>query len=131
MGKDDEDLASSTRMKAHVGRVVGTVATAVSLLRDLPTLVPVLHSLGLKHVGYGVIPAHYDVVGQAIIKSLGTALGDKFTPAVMNAYLKVFTIVKNTMLEKCDYSKLAAPEPAPAPAQNDKAANAAKKKKVG
>jgi len=97
-----------TRMKAHAGRVVSTVATAVSLLRSLETLVPVLHSLGLKHVGYGVIPAHYDVVGQALIKSLTTALGEKMTPAVTNAYLKVFTILKNTMLEKCDYSKLVA-----------------------
>merc|ERR1712066_973264 len=100
------DLTHSSKMKAHAGRVVTTLATAVSLLRDLPTLVPVLHGLGLKHVGYGVIPAHYDVVGQALIKSLGTALGDKMTPAVTNAYLKVFTVVKQTMIEKCDYSKL-------------------------
>merc|ERR1711862_896909 len=100
-----------TRMKAHGGRVVSTVATAVSLLRSLETLVPVLHSLGLRHVGYGVIPAHYDVVGQALIKCLGTALGSNMTPAVTNAYLKVFTIVKSTMIEKCDYAKLAAPEP--------------------
>merc|ERR1719359_1176262 len=67
--KDEDDIATSERMKAHAGRVVSTVATAVSLLRDLPTLVPVLHSLGLKHVGFGVLPVHYDLLGQAIIKS--------------------------------------------------------------
>jgi hypothetical protein len=75
----------------------------------------------LKHVGYGVIPAHYDVVGQAIIKSLGTALGDKMTPAVTNAYLKVYTIVKNTMLEKVAEAKLAVEAAEVAPAQGGEA----------
>jgi hemoglobin-like flavoprotein len=96
--KDEPDISKSSTMKAHAGRVVGTVATAVSLLRDLDTLVPVLQELGLRHVGYGVIPAHYDIVGQALIKSLTTALGPQMTPAVTNAYLKVFTIVKTTMI---------------------------------
>lgn len=108
--KDDPDISSSPMMRAHGAKIVNTVGTAVSLLRDLDTLVPVLHSLGLRHVGYGVIPAHYDIVGQALIQSLGTALGPNMTPAVTNAYLKVFTIVKNTMIEKCDYKSLAPPE---------------------
>merc|ERR1712100_616468 len=111
-----EDLNTSSRLKTHAGKVVGTIGTAVSLLRDLPTLVPVLHELGLKHVGYSVVPEHYDVVGQALIKTLQTGLGPNMTPAVTNAYLKVYGVVKATMLEKCDYAKLAAPEAAPAPA---------------
>lgn len=102
----DDDLATSTKMKVHGGKVIATVGTAVSLLRDLPTLVPVLHELGLKHVGFSVVPEHYDVVGQALIKCLSTSLGPNMTPAVTNAYLKVYGVVKTTMLEKCDYSKL-------------------------
>eukprot|EP00440_Ansanella_granifera_P026274 gb/GFBE01028535.1/.p1 GENE.gb/GFBE01028535.1/~~gb/GFBE01028535.1/.p1 ORF type:complete len:175 (+),score=49.02 gb/GFBE01028535.1/:1-525(+) len=87
-----------SRLEAHVIKVVETTATAVSLLKDLPTLVPVLQGLGLKHVGYNVKPEHYDVVGQALIAALATALGDKFTEPVKNAYLKVWTIIKNTMV---------------------------------
>eukprot|EP00929_Paragymnodinium_shiwhaense_P036343 TRINITY_DN1948_c0_g1_i3.p1 TRINITY_DN1948_c0_g1~~TRINITY_DN1948_c0_g1_i3.p1 ORF type:complete len:172 (+),score=56.70 TRINITY_DN1948_c0_g1_i3:83-598(+) len=83
----------------HATKVVTTVGTAVSLLRDLGTLVPVLQALGLKHHGLGVIPAHYDVVGEAIIESLQVALGDKFTEPVKNAWLKVFTVMKNTMVD--------------------------------
>ncbi|CAJ1371537.1 unnamed protein product [Effrenium voratum] len=85
-------------LECHALKVVETVATAVSLLKDLDTLVPVLQSLGLKHVGYGVIPAHYDVVGQAFIATLEATLGRHFTESVKNAYLKVWKIVKDTMV---------------------------------
>ncbi|CAE7442653.1 ngb2 [Symbiodinium microadriaticum] len=85
-------------LEVHALKVVETVATAVSLLKDLDTLVPVLQSLGLKHVGYGVEKAHYDVVGQALIATLEVALSRHFTEPVKNAYLKVWTIVRDTMI---------------------------------
>merc|ERR1719247_2060331 len=47
------------------------------------------------------------------------------TPAVTNAYLKVFTIVKNTMIEKCDYASLA-----PAEAKEKEKTEDAHKKKT-
>eukprot|EP00927_Polykrikos_kofoidii_P012495 TRINITY_DN15387_c0_g1_i2.p2 TRINITY_DN15387_c0_g1~~TRINITY_DN15387_c0_g1_i2.p2 ORF type:complete len:175 (-),score=39.41 TRINITY_DN15387_c0_g1_i2:302-826(-) len=81
----------------HATGVVTTVATAIGMLTELDMLVPILKELGARHVGYGVVPAHYDVVGEALIESLAVALGTNFTPAVKNAYLKVFTTVKMTM----------------------------------
>ena len=85
-------------LEVHALKVVETVATAVSLLKDLDTLVPILQGLGLKHVGYGVEKAHYDVVGQAFIATLEVALARHFTEPVKNAYLKVWTIVRDTMI---------------------------------
>ena len=35
--------------------------------------------MGLKHVGYGVQAAHYDVVGQALIETLSVTLQRHFT----------------------------------------------------
>jgi hemoglobin-like flavoprotein len=98
--KDKNWKAPGSRFEKHAIAVVATTATAVSLLTDLPTLVPVLKGLGLKHMGYGVIPAHYDVVGQALIASLAAALGENFTPAVKNAYIKMWGVVKETMLSE-------------------------------
>ncbi|CAE8583537.1 unnamed protein product, partial [Polarella glacialis] len=57
--------APGGRLEVHATKVVTTLAVAIELLRDLGTLVPVLKELGLKHVGFGVLPEHYDVVGQA------------------------------------------------------------------
>merc|ERR1711862_997818 len=86
------------RATARATRVVQTVDTAVKLLTDLGTLVPVLQELGLKHVGFNVVPEHYDVVGQAVLASLATALGDKFTPTVKNSWIKVYTTIKTVMV---------------------------------
>ena len=84
---------------AHVTKVVTTVGTAVSLLTDLDTLVPVLQALGLKHQTLGVAPEHYDIVGEAVIESLAVALGPNFTDPVKNAWLKIYTTVKTVMTQ--------------------------------
>lgn len=97
--KDEETMwLPGSRLEKHGARVVSTVATAVSLLKDLDTLVPVLQTLGLKHVGYKVLPPHYEIVGQAFIATLDDALQTEFTEAVKNAYLKVWKIVQATMI---------------------------------
>jgi len=86
-----------------------TVGVAVAGLKDLGALVPVLEGLGAKHkpyaaphshratntittssciayrlcyCRYGVIAAHYDIVGQALLATLESALGDAWTPPV-------------------------------------------------
>ena len=97
--RDEETMwEPGSRLEKHGARVVNTVATAVSLLKDLETLVPVLQKLGVQHVGYKVLPPHYDVVGQAFIATLEDALQTEFTEAVKNAYLKVWNIVQTTMM---------------------------------
>lgn len=137
--KDDEGenlWKVGGRATAHANKVVITIDTAVKLLGDLGTLVPVLQSLGLRHVGYNVIPEHYDVVGQAVIASLGTALGDKFTEPVKNAWIKVYTTVKTVMcgdnykveVEECA-AKVEEDAKAKAKAEAKKSSEAAIKKK--
>ena len=97
--KDEETMwLPGSRLEKHGARVVNTVATAVSMLNDLEALVPVLQRLGLQHVGYKVLPPHYDVVDQAFIATLDDALQTEFTEAVKNAYLKVWKIVQATMI---------------------------------
>merc|ERR1712226_427480 len=72
--KDEPDMYNSSRFKQVSTRTVATVGTAVSMLRNLDDLVPVLADLGTKHIAYGVIPAHYDVVGQALLETLALGL---------------------------------------------------------
>merc|ERR1712039_147805 len=97
--KDDwKNLYESPRLKAHATKVVSTVGVAVSMLTKLDALVPVLKELGLKHVGYGIQPAHYDVVGKALIATLSDSLENAFTPDVQAAWTKVYGIVSTTMI---------------------------------
>jgi len=97
--KDDwKNLYESPRLKAHAAKVIATVGTAVAGLNKLDALVPVLKELGLKHVGYGIQPAHYDVVGKALIATLTESLDRAFTPDVHAAWTKVYGIVSTTMI---------------------------------
>jgi len=59
-----------------------------------------LKQLGDRHKGYGVVEAHFDVVGQALIKTLGMALGDKFTDELKGYWVIVFGMVKSAMNPK-------------------------------
>lgn len=95
-----EELYKSERFMAHATGVIRTVDTAVSMLApDLDPLVEVLHELGKKHAQYGALPAHYAVVGRALIDTLEKAMGDKFTNEVKTAWAHIYDILSSSMIE--------------------------------
>jgi len=91
-------VAANPNVQAHGEKVVSTVGVAVSMLSKLGELVPVLKDLGAKHTKYGVAAAHYPVVGSAFLKTLSVGLGESYTPAVAEAYTKMWGVVEATML---------------------------------
>ncbi len=106
-----DSLFADPKFKKHAAGVISTVDAAVGMLGgDLTPLVGILKDLGKKHVAYGVIPAHYDVVGQALIETLATAMGEAFTPDVKRAWVEIYGIVSSTMIEGGEYDKVE-PEP--------------------
>ena len=69
----------STDMAAQKKNLMQTLAVVVRSLDRLEDLVPAVQALGRRHGGYGVRPAHYDMVGGALLWTLGQGLGDAFT----------------------------------------------------
>lgn len=96
-------IYESATFKGHAAKVMGTVDKAVSLLTEVPTLLPVLEGLGARHKGYGVIAAHYDIVGQALLDTLALGLGDKFTPALKAAWAEIYGVISSTMIKGAKY----------------------------
>ena len=93
------DYEESEPFKEHAVTVMTTIDKALSLLGDLDTLVPVLSQLGKQHVNYGVLPEHYNWVGEALIDTLAAALGEAgFTDDVREAYECVYGVVSSTMI---------------------------------
>ena len=83
----------------HQGqRLMQMISAAVDKLDDLPTLVPVLESLAQRHAGYGVREPHYQAAGAALLKTLGQGLGDDFTPAVRDAWARVYGLIAEVMV---------------------------------
>lgn len=80
-------------------RLMTMIVTAVRLLDDPDTLLPTLRILGARHLGYGVKPTHYDMVGQALLGTLAMGLGEAFTPSVREAWIAMYGVVSKTMQE--------------------------------
>ncbi len=88
-------------------RLMQMIGAAVNKLDDLPTLVPILESLGKRHAGYGVEDRHYETVGAALIETLGQGLGEEFTPAVKAAWTEVYGVIANTMKSAANHKLVA------------------------
>lgn len=78
-------------------RLMAMIAAAVAGLDDLPALERTLAELGRRHVGYGVQPAHYELVGGALLDTLAAALGPAFTPAHRSAWAGFYGHLSRSM----------------------------------
>ena len=86
-------------MSAQATKLMQMISAAVGKLNDLETLVPILQQLGKRHVGYGVVPEHYAVVGASLLKTLEQGLGPAFTPATKEAWISVYGVMTKVMTE--------------------------------
>ncbi|MEO8279391.1 MAG: globin family protein [Ideonella sp.] len=80
-------------------RLMSMIGAAVGLLDRPNALIPVLQKLGARHVGYGVVEAHYATVGNALMWTLEQGLGDAFTAETRAAWAEMYGIVSRTMIE--------------------------------
>jgi hemoglobin-like flavoprotein len=64
--------------------------------------------LGRKHTGYGVRPEHYDVVGEALLWTLGQGLGDAFTIETEEAWTAAYVLLSTVMQEAAAGVEMAA-----------------------
>jgi len=83
---------------ADQGRKLMTmINTAVNGLDRLNAIVPAVEELGARHAGYGVKDEDYDTVGEALLWTLSTGLGDDFTPQVKAAWAETYNVLADTM----------------------------------
>jgi hemoglobin-like flavoprotein len=78
-------------------KLMGMLATAVTNLHQVETILPAVEELGRRHGSYGVTATHYQPVGEALIWTLGKGLGDAFTPAVEGAWVAAYTTLAGVM----------------------------------
>ncbi len=84
--------------------MVATLDKAIMMLEsDFDGLVEILTALGKRHKGYGVLPEHFPIVGDALIGTLQEALGESFTPDVKAAWKEIYGVISSTMIEGAGY----------------------------
>ncbi len=77
-------------------KLMQTLAVVVKGLDSLETIVPAIEQLAIRHVHYGVTPAHWDSVGTALLMTLEETFGDAFTEEVFDAWATAYAIITAT-----------------------------------
>lgn len=91
-------LFADSDMRAQEMKLMAALALVVGKLRQLDEVIPVLESLAVKHVGYGVKESHYRTVGQALIQTLSLAFGERFTPELRAAWVAAYGAISGVMI---------------------------------
>lgn len=93
----DLELLFKGNLSEQGRKLMQMLALAVNSLDRMEQLLPVVRSLGSRHVSYGVRDKDYDTVGQALLWTLRKGLGEAFTPDVEAAWSNVYTALASAM----------------------------------
>jgi hemoglobin-like flavoprotein len=96
-------LFAKTNMQQQGRHLFDALTLVVDSLRNSEVLVATLEGLGTRHVRYGVLPAHYPMVGGALLKAFSTCLGEAWTADVEQAWVEAYGAVTELMLTGADY----------------------------
>jgi hemoglobin-like flavoprotein len=93
----DLELLFKGNLSEQGRKLMQMLGIAVNGLDRIEQLLPVVRSLGARHVTYGVRDKDYDTVGQALLWTLRKGLGDAFTPDVEAAWSDVYATLASVM----------------------------------
>ena len=101
-------LFAHTDMDAQRKNLMQTLTVVVKSIDKLEAIVPAVEALGRRHAGYGVEPAMFATVGQALIDTLAVGLGDAFTNETRNAWVDAYGILSSVMIGAMEQESIAA-----------------------
>jgi nitric oxide dioxygenase len=87
-----DDIAGQRRA------LLGSLGMIVNNLRSPEKLTEYLGGLGERHVPYGAVEAHYDVVGAVLLQAMAELAGDLWTDDLAAAWTVAYGAVKGIML---------------------------------
>jgi len=86
-------------VKEQSRKLMNMVTYVVAKLDKLDTIVNEIKSLAQRHNKYGAQKDHYAVVGDCLIYTLKTGLGAKWTAEVESAWVAVYKILSDAMIQ--------------------------------
>ena len=79
-------------------KLVAALATVVSGLSNLPSVLPAASALAKRHVGYGAKPEHYTAVGEALLWTLARGLGAQWNHQLADAWTAAYATLSGYMI---------------------------------
>jgi|SRR5262245_21684205 len=93
----DLELLFTGNLSEQGRKLMQMLGLAVNSLDRMEQLLPLVRSLGARHVTYGVRDKDYGTVGEALLWTLRKGLGDAFTPDVEAAWSNVYATLASAM----------------------------------
>ncbi len=96
---ETKPLFAQTNMRRQQALLMGAIATVLKYLQTGQTdeLTATLAVLGQRHVGYGVKPENYPMVGAALLDTFANFFGDQWTPELNTAWAEAYQAVASLM----------------------------------
>lgn len=101
-------LFAGTDIGEQGRKLMQAIGFVVAHLRRPESLMPAVAALGARHGSYGVQPAHYDTVGQALLETLAEGLGPHFTAEVRDGWATAYGLLARTMIDATETPRAAA-----------------------
>jgi hemoglobin-like flavoprotein len=97
-------LFANTHLEDQGKKLFASLALVVASLRKPDILDDTLKGLGTRHIKYGVLPQHYPMVGNTLLKTLAGVLAADWSPEMEQAWTEAYGIVAQLMLAGADNS---------------------------
>jgi hemoglobin-like flavoprotein len=95
-----------TEQSAKLMRMLTYIVSRLTRLEDI---LPDIDHLAASHNRYGAQPEHYAVVGDCLIKTLRDGLGTAWNSELQEAWITVFTLLKDAMIQAQQKHRMSAP----------------------
>ena len=82
--------------------LLNVIGQLVDALDEPDDVLPAARRLGARHAGYGVTPADYDTLGEALLWTLALILGDEFDDETRTAWTAAYALLSAAMRETPD-----------------------------
>ena len=86
-------------MNQQYQKLIDMLSTVVGRLDNLDELSSDIAAMAQRHVAYGVKPAQYKKVGEALLWTLEQGLGNDYTPEVKEAWTACYFLLAETMIQ--------------------------------
>ncbi|HEX2630029.1 MAG TPA: globin domain-containing protein [Chitinophagaceae bacterium] len=87
-----------SRMEEQYKKLMDMLNTIIARLDNLDALNEDIIAMAQRHVQYGVRPAHYKLVGAALLWTLQQGLGPEWTPEVKEAWSSCYNKLSAVMI---------------------------------
>ncbi len=85
-------------MSQQYNKLIDMITVIVIRLDHLDMLTGDISAMAQRHVGYGVKPAHYKLVGDALLWTLEKGLGHDWNVETKEAWVTCYTLLSDIMI---------------------------------